>query len=675
MTSIVTFYSYKGGVGRSMALANIAVLLARRGLKVLAVDWDLEAPGLERYFGYFDIKPGGPGLLRLFMEARDGRPPDYSEFTSSIDCDTTHPITLLASGREQDEAYSRNLESFDWEAFFVQGGGSFVEELRHRWRHEFDIVLVDSRTGLSDTGGICTIQVPDIVVAMFTANYQSLYGVRDVMRLAQKARQSLAYDRMPLSVLPLPARWGLQEFQETQVWLDRVTEAMQEFYEDWLPRNLPVREVVERVKVPQADYFGFGEKLAVVEQGTSDPAGMGFMYDKVASFLASDFKDVGALVGVDVPSDAQPTTEPGSTTPSAGPARKLDYLHDVFVSHDRSMPEFVLDFVHQLRDELTLLRGEPAQIFVDVGEIWTAKSWEEQTEESLLRSKVLLAMLTPRYSESPLCKKEYLTFAQRARRSQSALLVPVLVRGEDFPAWLHEFQWVDLRKFPSQRTPPSRRPAALQREIARLAEALSAGIAEAPPYDPKWAASPLIPDPEVRLWPVDFTLVTGDRERHPDLGPTVNMTCGLSNEGRKPVELIRLEMAVTQAGESVYHLAWHLFYDAVGMKHVKARQSERITIAGKSVWKRGVQFRDSRADTSNIWPAGSYEFELLGWVDRRPGQAPPNLKTKFRSEVDPFIEREMRRWREASAKDWDELGDPDRAVGFPLLVTDIRADK
>src|SRR5262245_15866916 len=102
MNTIVTFYSYKGGVGRSMALANIAVLLARRGLKVLTVDWDLEAPGLERYFADFEIKPGGPGLLRMFMEARDGRVADYIDFASSIECGTTHPITLLASGREHD---------------------------------------------------------------------------------------------------------------------------------------------------------------------------------------------------------------------------------------------------------------------------------------------------------------------------------------------------------------------------------------------------------------------------------------------------------------------------------------------------------------------------------------------------------------------------------------------
>lgn len=49
--TLVTFYSYKGGVGRSLALANVAWRLAdRHGLRVLVVDWDLEAPGLHHYF-------------------------------------------------------------------------------------------------------------------------------------------------------------------------------------------------------------------------------------------------------------------------------------------------------------------------------------------------------------------------------------------------------------------------------------------------------------------------------------------------------------------------------------------------------------------------------------------------------------------------------------------------
>jgi hypothetical protein len=45
--TFITFYSFKGGVGRSMALINTAGILAgHRGFRVLVLDLDLEAPGL-----------------------------------------------------------------------------------------------------------------------------------------------------------------------------------------------------------------------------------------------------------------------------------------------------------------------------------------------------------------------------------------------------------------------------------------------------------------------------------------------------------------------------------------------------------------------------------------------------------------------------------------------------
>src|SRR6266404_1937548 len=61
---IITFYSYKGGTGRSMALANVAWILACAGRKVLAIDWDLEAPGLHHYFY--------PFLVDKELSASDG---------------------------------------------------------------------------------------------------------------------------------------------------------------------------------------------------------------------------------------------------------------------------------------------------------------------------------------------------------------------------------------------------------------------------------------------------------------------------------------------------------------------------------------------------------------------------------------------------------------------------
>ena len=64
---INTFYSFKGGVGRTMALANVAVHLARRGRRVLLVDFDLEAPGLDTFPALRPEEPV-PGLVDYVAE-------------------------------------------------------------------------------------------------------------------------------------------------------------------------------------------------------------------------------------------------------------------------------------------------------------------------------------------------------------------------------------------------------------------------------------------------------------------------------------------------------------------------------------------------------------------------------------------------------------------------------
>ena len=66
---IITFYSYKGGVGRSMAVANVAVLLSRDfNRDVVVVDWDLEAPGLHRFFQI-------PEELKVDAQTQKGKNP------------------------------------------------------------------------------------------------------------------------------------------------------------------------------------------------------------------------------------------------------------------------------------------------------------------------------------------------------------------------------------------------------------------------------------------------------------------------------------------------------------------------------------------------------------------------------------------------------------------------
>ena len=72
---IVTFHSFQGGTGRSMAVANVGWILAAAGKKVLIVDWDLEAPGLHRFLEpLLDVESvmRRSGVIDMLREYEDG---------------------------------------------------------------------------------------------------------------------------------------------------------------------------------------------------------------------------------------------------------------------------------------------------------------------------------------------------------------------------------------------------------------------------------------------------------------------------------------------------------------------------------------------------------------------------------------------------------------------------
>ena len=56
-----------------MALANVGEILADRGYKVLLCDWDLEAPGLERFFvsDQYESFKGFPGIMDLLLDYKE----------------------------------------------------------------------------------------------------------------------------------------------------------------------------------------------------------------------------------------------------------------------------------------------------------------------------------------------------------------------------------------------------------------------------------------------------------------------------------------------------------------------------------------------------------------------------------------------------------------------------
>ena len=178
---ICTFYSFKGGVGRSMALVNVAVDLAQRGRRVLAVDFDLEAPGLDTFPVLSPVQPT-PGLVEFVARYLDTDvAPDVREFigvSPAVD-----NLLVMPSGAAQ-TGYASNFGKIDWQALYAERDGYLLfEDLKEQWRQEIkaDYVLIDSRTGYTDTGGICTRQLPDAVTVLFFPNEQNLRGLTKVI--------------------------------------------------------------------------------------------------------------------------------------------------------------------------------------------------------------------------------------------------------------------------------------------------------------------------------------------------------------------------------------------------------------------------------------------------------------------------------------------------------------
>jgi cellulose biosynthesis protein BcsQ len=182
---VVTFYSFKGGVGRTMALVNIGAELARNGRRVLLVDFDLEAPGIET-FNLPRPRENTPGIVEYIIQyLKTNEAPDVREFIyeSPQIGQGTGQLWIMPSGLD-DRAYETNLHSIDWETLYASRNGYLlIEDLKAQWEAVLapDYVLVDSRTGFTDESGICTRQLPDAVVVMFFPTEQNLRGLKKIV--------------------------------------------------------------------------------------------------------------------------------------------------------------------------------------------------------------------------------------------------------------------------------------------------------------------------------------------------------------------------------------------------------------------------------------------------------------------------------------------------------------
>ena len=212
-----TFYSYKGGVGRSLALANIAALLVQRGRRVVLIDFDLEAPGLDSFHEFKSVvaKPGVVEYVAEFERTR--KAPDIAQFIHSCELEgyLRGKLWIMPAGRK-DAAYNTHQASLNWVNLYERGlGEPFMENWKAAIaRHcQPDYVFVDSRTGLTDVGGICTLHLPDLVVMIFGLNEQNIKGTAAVAKTIRESDSGripqIHYVASPVPNLPRDKRGPL----------------------------------------------------------------------------------------------------------------------------------------------------------------------------------------------------------------------------------------------------------------------------------------------------------------------------------------------------------------------------------------------------------------------------------------------------------------------------------
>lgn len=169
----VVFYSIKGGVGRSTAIAATAWSLAEAGKRVLVLDLDLESPGLSSALLPNDRRPMY-GIADWLVE-------DLVDNEASVFNDLYATSTLSREG----EIYVVPAHGKDPGEYIAKLGRVWMpkinaEGVRVNWSNRLqrliqklethllpDVVLIDSRSGIDEIASSCVTDLGATLILLF----------------------------------------------------------------------------------------------------------------------------------------------------------------------------------------------------------------------------------------------------------------------------------------------------------------------------------------------------------------------------------------------------------------------------------------------------------------------------------------------------------------------------
>src|SRR5262249_48795752 len=187
-------------------------------------------------------------------------------------------LDFLSAGR-QNRDYSAAVCSLDWDNFYDRlGGGRFFRALRDDMKQNYDYVLIDSRTGLSDVADICTIELPDVLLICFTLSDQSIEGAANVA-----SQISGRYRERNIRVLPVPMRIEDNEKEKRDVGRALARTKFEALPEGMSPESSA--QYWASVEVPYKPFYAFEETLAPFGDDPGSPAPLLASFERVTSWI------------------------------------------------------------------------------------------------------------------------------------------------------------------------------------------------------------------------------------------------------------------------------------------------------------------------------------------------------------------------------------------------------
>ncbi len=177
----IVFFSIKGGVGRSTALAASAWALARAGKRVLVMDLDLESPGLSSSLLPPDRQPRYGITDWLVEDLVDNGNLLLGDMYATSNLTTAGEIFLVpAHGSDPGEYVAKlgrvwmpkvdaQMRSESWSARLNRLIYSLDGHIRP------DVILVDSRAGIDEVAAACVTDLGAHTVLMFAIQGQQTW--------------------------------------------------------------------------------------------------------------------------------------------------------------------------------------------------------------------------------------------------------------------------------------------------------------------------------------------------------------------------------------------------------------------------------------------------------------------------------------------------------------------